>query len=234
MKKLIIIPTFNEGENISKLLDKIIKLKLSFEILIIDDNSIDKTREKIFFYSNKYKFIKYVLRKRKLGIGSAHKYGIKWALKNKFDLCITIDADLTHNPIYIKKMFSVLDLNNVAIINTSRFLQKDSLKSWPLIRILITKLRFLMVNLLLNTKLDSSGGFRLYNLRKIKKNHFFLSKNNSYFFLIESLYFFEKFNYIIKEIPVVLPFRLYGSSKMRIRDIFDSLLNLIKLKFNIN
>ena len=87
MKKLIIIPTYNEKKNIVLLLKRIIKLyKSKFQILVIDDNSPDGTSEKVVKYIKKYKFIKIKKRKKKLGVGSAHKYGIKYAVKNKFIL----------------------------------------------------------------------------------------------------------------------------------------------------
>lgn len=230
MKCLVIIPTLNENKNISILINKILSLSLKLTVLIIDDNSIDGTRDKILFLNKKYKSIKYIFRPRRLGLGSAHKQGFKYALKKKFDLCITIDADLTHDPINIKKMLKIVSTNKFSIINTSRFMENNSLKDWPLLRIVITKIRYYLVSFLLGTKMDSSGGFRCYNLKKINKNDLFLSKNNSYFFLIESLFYFEKKKYLIKEIPIILPYRLYGSSKMKITDIFFSLLDLLDLK----
>ena len=142
-----------------------------------------------------------------------------------------MDADLTHNPIMIKNMLKIISSKKYSIINTSRFIKKNSLEGWPLSRKLLTYIRFYLVKILLSTKFDSSGGFRCYNLKKIKSK-LLLAKNNSYFFLIESLFYYEQLKYKIQEIPIVLPYRLYGSSKMRLKDIFDSFLNLIKLKLN--
>lgn len=231
MKILVVTPTLNESKNIAKLIKKIFNVNLKLSLLIVDDNSLDGTRKKIIFFKRKFKLLNYIFRPRKLGIGSAHKRGIKWAIENNYDYCITLDADLTHNPILINKMINLSKKNSFHIVSTSRFKLSKSLKSWPALRIFITKLRYFLVRLLLKTNLDSSGGFRCYNLNTIKKKHFFLSKNNSYFFLIESLYYFEKLKYRIHEIPIVLPYRLYGSSKMRLIDILNSLLLLIKLRF---
>ena len=229
MKLLIIIPTLNEEKNISLLLKKIIKLKIKLTVLIIDDNSEDLTRKIITSFHKKYTFIKYIYRSKRLGIGSAHKEGFKWAIQNKFDFCITMDADLTHNPIMIKNMLKIISSKKYSIINTSRFIKKNSLEGWPLSRKLLTYIRFYLVKILLSTKFDSSGGFRCYNLKKIKSK-LLLAKNNSYFFLIESLFYLEKSGFKITEISITLPYRLYGSSKMRVRDIIDSLLNLFKLR----
>lgn len=141
-----------------------------------------------------------------------------------------MDADLTHNPIMIKNMLKIISSKKYSIINTSRFIKKNSLEGWPLSRKLLTYIRFYLVKILLSTKFDSSGGFRCYNLKKIKSK-LLLAKNNSYFFLIESLFYLEKLGFKITEISITLPYRLYGSSKMRVRDIIDSLLNLFKLRF---
>ena len=92
MKKLIVIPTYNEKKNISILLNQLIKrFKSSLNILVIDDNSPDGTANEVLKYTKKYKFIKLKVRKEKLGIGSAHKFGIRYAIKNKFKILITMD-----------------------------------------------------------------------------------------------------------------------------------------------
>ncbi len=103
MKNIIIIPTLNENDNINYLFRLIVK-KLKIPILFVDDNSKDGTQEKILDLSKRSKLIKYIFRKKRYGIGSAHKAGIRWAYKNNFNLCFTMDADRTHNPLEISKM----------------------------------------------------------------------------------------------------------------------------------
>jgi dolichol-phosphate mannosyltransferase len=230
LKIIVIIPTLNEQGNIKYLYNIIIK-KLGIPILFVDDNSTDGTRKEILNLEKKNKLIKYLFRKKKLGIGSAHKDGIKWAYKNKFDICFTMDADRTHNPFEIKKMVNILKQNKAELIITSRFIKKTSLSDWPYIRKVITKIRYNLVKYMLKTNLDSSGGFRCYNLKKIKKKHIILAKNNGYFFLIESLFYLEKLQYKILEIHSNLKYRSRGHSKMRIIDIISALINLIKLSF---
>ena len=233
-KTLVVIPTLNEEKNIKKIVHKIILLKkYSLNILFVDDNSSDSSQEEIINLKKKFKKIDYLFRKNKRGIGSAHKDGIKFAFKNKFNFCVTIDADGTHDPVTIIKMLDIISKksNNLDIINTNRFLKNDSLSDWPFFRRYITLLRYILVKVLLKTNLDSSGGLRLYNLNTIKFKDFFLSKDKNYFYLIESLFYFEKLNYKIIEFPIYLKYRNYGSSKMRISHIFNSLLRLIKLSF---
>ena len=108
MKILIIIPTLNEEKNIAKIAFSILSLnKLFLSILFIDDNSSDRSQEEIIKLKNKYGNIFYIFRKKK-GIGSAHKDGIKWAFKKEYQFCVTIDADGTHNPSMINKMLNVI------------------------------------------------------------------------------------------------------------------------------
>ena len=231
MKVLIIIPTLNESLNIKNLIKRINKLHSSIDILIVDDNSNDGTLEILLNIKKRKKNIQVISRKKDKGIGSAHLCGIKYAYKKNYTICLTMDADGTHNPKNISKMLKLIKYKNFEIINTNRFLDKKSLKDWPLIRKLITFVRYFLVKIILNTNYDSSGGFRCYNLKKIRKNHFFLKKNKNYFFLIESLFIFENFNYKIYEIPNKLKFRSANKSKMKFYHILESLLNLIKLRF---
>ncbi len=123
MKKIIIIPTYNEKKNITNVINQIIKLyKSKFDILVVDDNSPDKTINEVKKLKKKYNFIKYILRKKKLGIGSAHKIGIKHCYKKKYDLIITMDSDGTHNPSYINKMLNKIKTYDLII--TNRFKKK--------------------------------------------------------------------------------------------------------------
>jgi dolichol-phosphate mannosyltransferase len=197
----------------------------------VDDNSNDGTINILNKIKKRKKNLKIIIRKKNKGIGSAHLCGINFSYKNNYSICITMDADGTHDPIKIKKMLNILKLKNVDIINTNRFLKNESLNDWSLIRKVITYLRYYLVKIILNTNYDSSGGFRCYNLKKIKKSHFLLAKNKNYFFLIESLFYFEKLNYKIYEISNKLKFRSSNKSKMRIYHIIESLLSLFRLRF---
>ena len=231
MKTLVIIPTLNESQNISKLLVKLSRLYKNIDILVVDDNSTDGTYDIVLKLASKLKNIKIISRKKDIGIGSAHLRGISYAYKKKYHICITMDADGTHDPKKIRHMLKIIKLNKFQIINTNRFKDKKSIEDWPLIRRAITLLRFFLVKLLLNTDFDSSGGFRCYNLYQIKKSHFYLAKNKNYFFLIESLYFFQKLNYKIYEISNKLKFRSANKSKMKIKHIFESFYDLLSLRF---
>ena len=107
-KICLIIPVYNEEENIQKLFIKIKKLKIKFDILYIEDNSTDNTRAEILKLVKKNKYIKYIFRKRKKGIGSAHKEAIKWCYKKKYQKILSMDADGTHDPKYIPALLKTL------------------------------------------------------------------------------------------------------------------------------
>ena len=224
--KLLIIPTLNERKNITILFKKIKKIDQKIDILFVDDNSTDGTREEILYLKKRNKSIYFIFRPRKLGIGSAHKDGLKFAYKKKYKIILTMDADGTHNPKYIKNLIKYS--TKYDLISTNRFEKKDSLIEWPVHRRFLTKIRFYLINILLNINYDSSGAYRCYNAKNIKLNDVLSAQNDGYSFFWESLYLLNKKKYSIKEIPIYLPYRKVGSSKMTMRDIVGSLFYLFK------
>ena len=130
--KLLIIPTLNERKNITTLFKKIRKIDQEIDILFVDDNSTDGTRQEILYLKKRNKSIYYIFRPRKLGIGSAHKDGLKFAYKKKYKIILTMDADGTHNPKYIRNLIKYSSKYN--LISTNRFKNKDSLIEWPMHR----------------------------------------------------------------------------------------------------
>jgi dolichol-phosphate mannosyltransferase len=229
-KLLIIIPVLNEVNNILPITKKIFKYLHSKEkhILFIDDNSKDGTREKIYLVQKQFKKIYLIKRNRKLGIGSAHKVGLNWGFKKKYEKIITMDCDGTHDPAYINKLIKKLNKKDCHIVSTNRFLKKNSLNDWTLWRKFLTFFRHKLIQFFLDIKYDSSGAFRGYLVKCVNINDIFLAKNNSYSFFWESIFILSK-KYKIKEIPIKLPGRLTGASKMRVKDIFSALLYLLKI-----
>lgn len=224
MKTIIIIPTLNERKNIISLIKKIIKINNKFDLLFVDDNSKDGTRDEIISINKKNKKIKFIFRKKKYGVGSAHKEGLTYAYKNKYNIAITMDGDGTHNPKYIPQL--IKNLKNYPIIITNRFLSVNSLRDWPLYRKFLTTIRYYLINFMLNISYDTSGAYRCYDLKKVKIKDILLAKDNGYSFFWESTYILHIKNYKINEIPVDLPFRKLGSSKMQFKDIFSALFYL--------
>ncbi len=232
-KILLVIPTLNEFGNIQKIYKKIQSVNKKINILFIDDNSIDGSQKIIIDLKKKNKKVNYIFRKKKLGIGSAHKVGINLAIKKNYRYVCTMDCDGTHDPKHIKEM--LIKIQNSDLVITNRFLKKNSLKGWDIKRILITKLRYYLVWFFLSTKFDGSGGFRLYDLKKIKLKDILESKDNNYNFFWQSTFLLEQKKYKITEIPINLPDRVIGSSKMKFKDLISGLLNLIKffIKYKI-
>ena len=227
LKKILIIPTYNELRNVPIIYKKIRKYNGNLDILFIDDNSPDKTINEIKKIQKMDPKVKYILRKKKNGIGSAHKTGIKWVVKKNYKICITMDADLTHDPKFIPKMIELS--KRYHLVQTNRFLDKKSLISWPLHRRILTKLRFILLYLLLGLKCDSSGAFRCYNFNKLNYKLLLFAKNNSYSFFWETIYILTKENCKIKEISIMQKYRSIGSSKLKMSDWFNGLFYLFEV-----
>ena len=225
---LVIIPTYNEQKNINLIINKIKRsLTFNYNVLFIDDNSNDGTQEIIKNIKDKKIF--YIFRNKKLGIGSAHKFGIKRGYKNKYRYIITLDCDGTHDPKYISEMIKKIKKNDMVI--TNRFAKKNSLKEWSFYRKFITSIRHLFVCFIFGVDLDSSGAFRVYDTQKIKITDILKAKSDGYSFFTESTIILNNI-YKIGQIPILLPKRYSGYSKMKLIDIvfgfFDILFLYIK------
>lgn len=228
-KKCIIIPVLNEEKNINKIFFKIKKTKISSDVLFIDDNSTDNTRLNIFELQKSNRNIKYIYRPKKMGIGSAHKHGIRWCYKKKYNLIITMDCDGTHDPRYLLDLIKESNFNDFVI--TTRFKKKNSIDDWPLHRKFLTILRLYLTKIILGIRYDASGAYRCFKTEKINIDDLIKIKSNDYNYFFESIFQLSKKKYKIKEIPIKLPYRKIGKSKMTIFHIFQSLMTLLRLKY---
>lgn len=228
-RDLIIIPTYKEELNVDIIYRRIRSNNSKSDILFIDDNSPDKTAEEIRKIIKLDEKVFILEREKKLGIGSAHKDGFQWAIKKNYKFVTTIDADLSHEPELIPDMIKKLE--EYEIVLTGRFLRKDTLEEWPLIRRFVTKSRHNVVKLLLGIPYDTSGAFRAYNFEKIKITDLLKAEDNGYSFFWESLYFLYKKNYKILEIPMRQPRRIHGASKIRFADIIRAITYLVYFYF---
>jgi dolichol-phosphate mannosyltransferase len=224
---LIFIPTYNESENIENIYREIKQLNLHTDLLFLDDNSPDGTGKIIDRLAKNDKSIFVIHRDGKQGIGSAHKKGIQWAYDHHYKILITMDCDFTHSPSSISDFIKAGENSNIVV--GSRFLQENSLATWNLFRKSLTHLgHFLTVNLL-KMPYDASGAFRFYNLENINPQLFGKVQSSGYSFFFESL-FIMHFNKIgIAEVPIDLPARTYGHSKMSWKDAWRSLQFLFSL-----
>ena len=228
MKILIAIATYNEYGNVRPLLDSIIKENLNCDILFVDDNSQDKTEEVIKSYQEKNSNIKLISREEKLGVGSAHLEALKFAYSNGYNFLVTMDADFTHNPKYIKQMLKLSE--TYSLIVGSRHIEKNSIQSWPLFRKFLTYSAYYVTKNFLNINFDATSGFRSYNLEKINQDLFKKIKSRSYSFFVESSYILNK-KLDVKAVPIEMPHRFAEKSKMKIVDISTTIFLIIRLIF---
>jgi len=217
---LIFIPTYNESGNIAPLFAEIQSVSPNFDVLFLDDNSPDGTGTLLDALAAKNSKVKVIHRTGKLGIGSAHLTGIRWAYEHGYQTLITMDADLTHSPTDIPKLLERAP--HFDIVVGSRYMQIRGLEGWNILRKTLTWTAHILTTVLLDLKYDSTGAFRLYRLDRIPVRFFDLVHSCSYSFFFESLHLLNFNKFSITEVPISLPPRTYGSSKMNVRDALKS------------
>lgn len=228
---LVAIPTYNERSNIRPLLALFAELSVELDILFVDDNSPDGTSELVESLQADHPNLYLLRRPAKLGIGSAHRDAIRYAYEHGYTTFATMDADLTHNPHSLARLLERAEHGDVII--GSRYLLSDSLPGWNLFRKTLTNVGHLMTCFFLKMPYDATGALRVYNLRSISPELFGLVRSNGYSFLYESLFILWTNGCRVVEVPIELPARTYGSSKMSYEQIFISVFRLALLYTNI-
>lgn len=224
MKKnspLIFIPTYNERENIELIYKEIKKLGLDADLLFLDDSSPDGTGEVIDRLAATDARVHTIHRAGKMGIGSAHREGMRWAYRNGYGTLVTMDCDFTHQPEDIARFLA--GLNDFDVVIGSRYMDAKSLSDWNLFRKTLTHGGHFLTKHLLKMPYDASGAFRAYRLDRIPQGLFDLVHSKSYPFFFESLHILSMNGYKILEVPILLPKRTYGHSKMKWKDALASL-----------
>ena len=224
---LVLIPTYNEAENIKSIIKKINNLDENLDLLFIDDNSPDKTGVILEEQKKIYKNLHVIHRNKKSGIGSAHIEGINWCYDNGYKTVITMDCDFTHSPEHIK--FFLDKKNEADLVIGSRFMSKGGLSGWSIQRKIITNIGHILTKIFLNINYDCTGGFRLYNISIIPKKLFNKINSNGYSFFFKSVFIINYNNFRIKEVPIVLSSRAAGNSKMKLNDAFKGIFDLLKI-----
>ena len=210
-RTLVVIPVINELENLKILLPKIFASLDDMSVLIVDDNSNDGTRQYLQSLSIKNLFI--ISRAKRYGIGSAHVLGLRFSKENSFSYAITMDGDQTHDPKYINEIVEVLLTNKFDLVLTSRFISIDGIKTWNLIRKILTRLGHILTIVFLKTSKDLTSGMRGYRVSSIDFQMLDWLKDSHYEFLPKSFYYYKKRKSKIDQIGIILPKRAYGSSK---------------------
>ena len=229
-KSLIIIPTFNERENIEQLVTQIMQLYNDFQICIVDDESKDGTAQVIDELSLKYEGkIHPIHRKGKKGFGSAAIEGINFGLKNGYDPILTMDADLSHQPQYLKDFLEAS--KNADMVIGSRYLNGISIVNWPLRRLFLSLFANRYVKFITGIKLtDFTSGFRCYRSELLKKIALEDTISSGYSFLAEITVRSDHLNARIKEIPIIFIERRNGVSKINYSICLEAAILPLKLK----
>ncbi len=226
-RTLIFVPTLNEAENVGPMHRELRALGLEADILFLDDNSQDGTSEELERIAEADARTKIIHRIDGQGIGSAHLAGISYAYEAGYERLITLDCDFTHSPADIPRLLAVADSADITL--GSRYLQPDSLPGWNLLRRSLTQFGHFLTKTFLRMPYDASGAFRIYNLRTIPQGIFQSVDSTSYSFFFESLFYLAYYGCTVKEIPIVLPARMYGHSKMSFLEASRSAIFLLRL-----
>jgi dolichol-phosphate mannosyltransferase len=234
MKSLIIIPTYNEKENIENVIELVFREteNLDLNILIVDDNSPDGTSEIVKnLIQDKYKNKIFILeREGKQGLATAYIAGFKWGLTNNYDVLVEMDADLSHNPSYLKNM--ILQTQNYDAVIGSRYIKNGGVKGWGILRKFISIGGSLYSRIILWMPVkDLTGGFNVWTKKVLENIGLDKIISRGYSFQIELKYRTHKLGYKILEYPIVFEDRVKGKSKMSNKIFVEAMLNIWKLRF---
>ena len=222
MKNLVIIPTFNEIENIPLILKEIFNLNINLDVLVVDDNSPDKTYQKVEQLKQKYPNLFLILNNKKSGIGKAYLKGFNFAIKNNYSKVIQIDADMSHNPYDIKKLLE--KSNDYDLVIGSRYINGIRIINWPLSRLALSYFANLYAKLITGLSIyDCTGGFKCFDIKILKSIDLKKINSQGYSFQIEMNYRSYVKNFKIKEIPIIFTDRTIGKSKMSKKIIFEAI-----------
>ncbi|MAV93540.1 MAG: dolichyl-phosphate beta-D-mannosyltransferase [Candidatus Marinimicrobia bacterium] len=222
MKNLVIIPTFNEIENIPLILKEIFNLNINLDVLVVDDNSPDKTYQKVEELKQKYPNLFLILNNKKSGIGKAYLKGFNFAIKNNYSKVIQIDADMSHNPYDIKKLLE--KSNDYDLVIGSRYISGIRIINWPLSRLALSYFANLYAKLITGLSIyDCTGGFKCFDIKILKSIDLKKINSQGYSFQIEMNYRSYVKNFKIKEIPIIFTDRTIGKSKMSKKIIFEAI-----------
>jgi len=223
---LIAIPTYNEAGNIERLLEEVRSQRRDVEIVVIDDNSPDGTGRVVEALSQRLS-VHVAHRPEKLGVGSAHKYAMRYAIERGYSHLLMMDGDFAHNPADVGKMLARLD--DADMIIGSRYVEGGGLDGWSLYRRLITYTAHWITMHVLKLPYDCTGGFRLYNVAKFKEIDYQRMRSDGYAFMIEMLYQIRRHGLSVKEVPIVAGSRHLGVSKLSRTETFRAITMLARL-----
>tara|TARA_B100001093_G_scaffold281699_1_gene269130 strand:- start:174 stop:899 length:726 start_codon:yes stop_codon:yes gene_type:complete len=232
MSKLIIIPTYNEKENIEKIILKVFSLDIDFDILIVDDGSPDGTAEIVKKIQKTYsKNLHIVERTGKLGLGTAYIYGFKWALKNNYDYIFEMDADFSHDPDDLIRLYKACHEEKGDVAIGSRYIKGVNIVNWPMSRLLMSFFASKYVKIITGMPIqDSTAGFKCYKRSVLEKINLEKIQFVGYAFQIEMKFTAWKYGFNVVEVPVIFTDRQEGASKMSGGIFFEAFFGVMQMK----
>lgn len=232
-RRLVIIPTYNEKENIEKMVRKVFSLSLPLDLLIIEDNSPDGTADIIKSLQKEYPELLHIIeRKGKLGLGTAYITGFKWALENNFDYICEMDADFSHNPDDLIKLYEACEHQGADLAIGSRYKSGVNVVNWPMGRILMSYFASIYVRFITRMDIqDTTAGFKCYKRKVLETIDLNKIKLKGYAFQIEMKFTTWKFGFNIIEVPIIFTERQEGVSKMSGGIFNEAIWGVIKMKF---
>ena len=232
---LVIIPTYNEKENIELIIRAVFSQKKAFDILVVDDSSPDGTSEivqKLIIEFPEKLFLE--IRKEKTGLGAAYIHGFKWALEKSYEYVIEMDADFSHNPNDLIRLYDECDKNDTDVAVGSRYLHGDiNVVNWDIKRILLSYLASQYVRFITRIPVkDTTAGFVCYKRKVLETIHLDKIQFVGYAFQIELKYKAWKRNFKVNEVSIIFTDRIRGKSKMNGSIISEAIFGVLKMTIN--
>ncbi len=231
-KNIVIIPTYNEIENIEAIINAVFNLNIKFHVLIIDDNSPDGTAKKVKELQEQYPGKLHMIeRAGKLGLGTAYITGFKWSIENKYDYIYEMDADFSHNPEDLVNLYKACEENNADMAIGSRYISGVNVVNWPMGRVLMSYFASVYVRMITRMKImDTTAGFVCYRREVLETLKLDKIKLKGYGFQIEMKFTVWKYGFNIIEVPIIFTERREGVSKMTGGIFREAVWGVIKMK----
>ena len=232
IKSIVIIPTYNEAENVVNIINKVLSLPVSFDILIVDDNSPDGTASLVNELIRKIDNKIYIInRPNKLGLGKAYKEGFLWALEKQYEYIFEMDADFSHNPSDLIRIFN--NLTDYDVVIGSRYIDGINVVNWPLSRIILSYFASIYSRTITGMPVkDATSGFVGFKSEVLKSIDLKSLVFNGYAFQIEMKFKLWKKKFKLMEHQIIFVNREHGNSKMNKSIIFEAIICVVKLKLN--
>jgi dolichol-phosphate mannosyltransferase len=230
MKALVIIPTYNERENIEKIVSQVLAKGASIDVLIVDDGSPDGTGQIADSLSKQNSRVFVIHRKNKSGLGTAYVAGFKYAIEKKYDYVFEMDADFSHDPEYIPNFLDAIKEADLVI--GSRYISGVNVINWPITRLLLSYYANVYSRIVTRLPVkDATGGFKCFRREVLEAIDLEKVKSNGYSFQIEMSFRAWKKGFRIKEIPIVFEDRRLGQSKMSKKIVREAIWMVWRLRF---